>query len=260
MRLSSLTGHHVGAAMASMYPQILLHACSLRDCWGAFWHVWHLRQASVMHTCRRGLLLVRGVFGFGAIGNYLWAVTLLPLNDTLVLTFTAPIWAAVLGPYLIKERASKCATSLVPLPGSAGSLRCRPLFPLQAAAVGAAVSMPFAAAWPVQGSWVGGAAPPCSCPAHKLGTAGVAAVPTRVAPFLLHVQGGGRRDRAVLCGRGADRAAQVPGLPRHRAPHRARHLCRPFPGTARCQAPCQLPASAPSLVPCLLHLSREVLP
>ena len=60
---------------------------------------------------RRGLLLVRGVFGFGAIGNYLWAVTLLPLNDTLVLTFTAPIWAAVLGPFLIKEKASKCAAT-----------------------------------------------------------------------------------------------------------------------------------------------------
>ena len=64
--------------------------------------------------CRRGLLLVRGVFGFGAIGNYLWAVTLLPLNDTLVLTFTAPIWAAVLGPFLIKEKASKCAPGLAP--------------------------------------------------------------------------------------------------------------------------------------------------
>ena len=62
-----------------------------------------------MCHCRRGLLLVRGIFGFGAIGNYLWAVTLLPLNDTLVLTFTAPIWAAVLGPFLINERASKCA-------------------------------------------------------------------------------------------------------------------------------------------------------
>lgn len=59
---------------------------------------------------------MRGVFGFGAIGNYLWAVTLLPLNDTLVLTFTAPIWAAVLGPFLIKEQASKCAAMLRYMP------------------------------------------------------------------------------------------------------------------------------------------------
>ena len=58
--------------------------------------------------CRRLFLLVRGIFGFGAIGNYLFAVTLLPLNDTLVLTFTAPIWASVLGPFIIvKESASK---------------------------------------------------------------------------------------------------------------------------------------------------------
>ncbi|KAK9904222.1 hypothetical protein WJX75_007139 [Coccomyxa subellipsoidea] len=56
---------------------------------------------------RRGLLLIRGIFGFGAIGNYLFAVSLLPLNDTLVLTFTAPIWAAVLGPFLIKEKPTK---------------------------------------------------------------------------------------------------------------------------------------------------------
>jgi drug/metabolite transporter (DMT)-like permease len=61
-----------------------------------------------MHVvCRRGLLLIRGIFGFGAIGNYLFAVSLLPLNDTLVLTFTAPIWAAVLGPFLIKEKPTK---------------------------------------------------------------------------------------------------------------------------------------------------------
>ena len=58
--------------------------------------------------CRRLFLLVRGIFGFGAIGNYLFAVTLLPLNDTLVLTFTAPIWASILGPFIIvKESASK---------------------------------------------------------------------------------------------------------------------------------------------------------
>ena len=67
------------------------------------------RSTGLCGACRRGLLLVRGIFGFGAIGNYLWAVTLLPLNDTLVLTFTAPIWAAVLGPFLINEQASKCA-------------------------------------------------------------------------------------------------------------------------------------------------------
>lgn len=56
---------------------------------------------------RRGLLLVRGIFGFGAIGNYFFAVSLLPLNDALVLTFTAPIWASILGPFFIKETPQK---------------------------------------------------------------------------------------------------------------------------------------------------------
>ena len=66
----------------------------------------HLKERCA--CCRRLFLLVRGIFGFGAIGNYLFAVTLLPLNDTLVLTFTAPIWASVLGPFIIvKEAASK---------------------------------------------------------------------------------------------------------------------------------------------------------
>ena len=68
-----------------------------------------LQALKTVHVLRRRLfLLVRGIFGFGAIGNYLFAVTLLPLNDTLVLTFTAPIWASILGPFIIvKESASK---------------------------------------------------------------------------------------------------------------------------------------------------------
>lgn len=58
-------------------------------------------------SCRRLLLLVRGIFGFGAIGNYFWAVTLLPLNEAMVLSFTAPVWASLLGPFLIKEVPQK---------------------------------------------------------------------------------------------------------------------------------------------------------
>jgi hypothetical protein len=37
------------------------------------------------------------------------AVIMLPLNDAMVLTFTAPIWAAVLSPFVIKEQPSRCA-------------------------------------------------------------------------------------------------------------------------------------------------------
>ncbi|BDA45883.1 probable pseudopaline exporter CntI [Coccomyxa sp. Obi] len=77
---------------------------------------------------RRGLLLVRGIFGFGAIGNYLFAVSLLPLNDTLVLTFTAPIWAAVLGPCLIKEKPSKAVGIAILLCFSGVALITQPSF------------------------------------------------------------------------------------------------------------------------------------
>eukprot|EP00884_Botryococcus_braunii_P009322 jgi/Botrbrau1/18391/Bobra.152_1s0003.1 len=47
------------------------------------------------------------MFGFGAIGGFLWAVSLLPLNDAQVLSFTAPIWAALLSPLLIGEHPKK---------------------------------------------------------------------------------------------------------------------------------------------------------
>ncbi|KAK9837654.1 hypothetical protein WJX74_002242 [Apatococcus lobatus] len=65
---------------------------------------------------RRGLLLVRGLFGFGAICSYFWAVQYLPLNDAMVLTYTSPIWVAVLGPFLIiKETPSKFIWIAIPL-------------------------------------------------------------------------------------------------------------------------------------------------
>ncbi len=85
---------------------------SVQDAWSASTvasciSVTHSRRKNICVVCRRGLLLIRGIFGFGAIGNYLFAVSLLPLNDTLVLTFTAPIWAAILGPFLINEKPTK---------------------------------------------------------------------------------------------------------------------------------------------------------
>ena len=52
---------------------------------------------------RRGLLAIRGCFGFGAIGCYFFAVTLLPLNDAMVITFLAPLVVALASPVVIKE-------------------------------------------------------------------------------------------------------------------------------------------------------------
>ena len=64
---------------------------------------WLLKANTGADAGRKGLLLIRGIFGFGAIINYFFAVQFLPLSEALVLTFTAPIWAAVLGPFVIKE-------------------------------------------------------------------------------------------------------------------------------------------------------------
>ena len=52
---------------------------------------------------------MRGIFGFGAIGCYFWAIRLLPIQDAMVLTFLAPLWVALLGPIFIKETPSRCS-------------------------------------------------------------------------------------------------------------------------------------------------------
>lgn len=56
---------------------------------------------------RRRLLAIRGTLGFGAIGCYFFAVTKLPLNDTMVLTFLAPLVVALASPIVIKENPPK---------------------------------------------------------------------------------------------------------------------------------------------------------
>lgn len=64
---------------------------------------------------RRGLLAVRGIFGFGAIGCYFWAIQLLPIQDAMVLTFLAPLWVALLGPIFINETPSRLVAIAIPL-------------------------------------------------------------------------------------------------------------------------------------------------
>ena len=64
----------------------------------------HLHPLQPTLLCRRGLLALRGVFGFGAIGCYFFAVTMLPLNDAMVITFLAPLVVALSSPIVIKEQ------------------------------------------------------------------------------------------------------------------------------------------------------------
>jgi len=51
----------------------------------------------------RGLLLLRGLFGYAALSCFLWAVIRLPLADTTVIHFTNPVWTALLAAVFIGE-------------------------------------------------------------------------------------------------------------------------------------------------------------
>jgi EamA-like transporter family len=60
-------------------------------------------------------LTLRGFLGFGGNGGYFWTVTLLPLNDAVVLTFLAPAWVAILSPLLLRERPGKFTWFAIPV-------------------------------------------------------------------------------------------------------------------------------------------------
>lgn len=53
------------------------------------------------------LLVLRGVFGFGALCCYFYAITHLPLADATVLQFTNPIFTALLAAAILRERMSR---------------------------------------------------------------------------------------------------------------------------------------------------------
>ena len=63
-----------------------------------------LRRAGVSPWgTERGLLLLRGLFGYGALSCFLWAVVRLPLADTTVIHFTNPIFTALLAAIFLGE-------------------------------------------------------------------------------------------------------------------------------------------------------------
>jgi len=51
----------------------------------------------------RGLLLLRGVFGYAALSCFLWAVVRLPLADTTVIHFTNPVFTALFAALVLGE-------------------------------------------------------------------------------------------------------------------------------------------------------------
>jgi drug/metabolite transporter (DMT)-like permease len=66
--------------------------------WGKGWRFTDLR------TSVFPLHLVRNVIHFGAQYSWLYALTLMPLAELFAIEFTAPLWVAVVAPFVLGER------------------------------------------------------------------------------------------------------------------------------------------------------------
>jgi drug/metabolite transporter (DMT)-like permease len=61
------------------------------------------QQPTTCNPCRRGLLCLRGLCGFGNVTTLFYAVKLLPLADATVFTFLPPVYVATLSQWLLHE-------------------------------------------------------------------------------------------------------------------------------------------------------------
>jgi drug/metabolite transporter (DMT)-like permease len=67
------------------------------------WHWLRARGVSPWGS-RRGLLLARGLIGFGGLSAFFFALTRLPLADATVIQYTNPVFTAVLAAVFLSER------------------------------------------------------------------------------------------------------------------------------------------------------------
>ncbi len=66
---------------------------------------WAIHRGGISFAgTRKGLLLLRGLFGFGGLSCYFYAVTHLPLADATVLHFVNPVLSAMAAALVLKER------------------------------------------------------------------------------------------------------------------------------------------------------------
>jgi drug/metabolite transporter (DMT)-like permease len=61
---------------------------------------------------RKGLLVVRGLFGFAALSCFFYALVHLPLADATVIQYTNPVWTAWLGWLLLDEGLTRTEAAL----------------------------------------------------------------------------------------------------------------------------------------------------
>jgi drug/metabolite transporter (DMT)-like permease len=126
MQLSALCPSSLRANMLMWWP-LIVTAC-LPDFHTTDMHILPEPRAFVpivsISPSRRKLLTLRGFLGFGGNGGYFWTVTLLPLNDAVVLTFLAPAWVAILSPLLLRERPGKFTWFAIPVGAVIPGLQC----------------------------------------------------------------------------------------------------------------------------------------
>jgi drug/metabolite transporter (DMT)-like permease len=68
------------------------------------WAVRHARVSPWGTPGKRGLLMVRGIFGFTALSAFYHSIVHLPLADATVIQYTNPVWAGLLAVPLLGER------------------------------------------------------------------------------------------------------------------------------------------------------------
>jgi drug/metabolite transporter (DMT)-like permease len=128
-------------------PQIVLARAvvSLALTWGG------LARAGVSPLGRqRGLLLLRGAFGFGALVCFYYALVHLPLADATVIQYTNPVFTALFAGWFLAERmgrrevaavmTSMAGVLLVARPGFLTGATALPALPVTVALVGAVLS------------------------------------------------------------------------------------------------------------------------
>jgi drug/metabolite transporter (DMT)-like permease len=108
---------------------------------------WMLRRAGIPPWgSSRGLLLVRGMLGFGGLGCFYYALVHLPLAEATVIQYTNPLFTALLAAWLLRERIGRLEVACVAASLAGVLLIARPGFlvaavdPLPPAVVAIAVS------------------------------------------------------------------------------------------------------------------------
>lgn len=104
----------------------------------------------------RGLLVLRGVLGFGALSCFYYAVIHLPLAEATVLQYTNPIWTAILAALLLSEVTGRRETALglMSLAGVVLVAQPRMLFGSGTPLPGGAVAIGVAGAFLTAGAYV----------------------------------------------------------------------------------------------------------